>query len=77
MNVIKYDKTARGINAPMYDYYAKKIKEKAGITRGVCIDAGSSGGYLGAGPCQDYRAVVCFYGYCPSEALERGEVAYY
>ena len=38
---------ARGINAPMYDYYAEKIKEKTGITKGVCLDVGSGGGYLG------------------------------
>lgn len=47
MNVSGYDETARGVNAPMYDYYAKVIKEKTGITKGVCIDAGSGGGYMG------------------------------
>lgn len=47
MNVSSYDAAARGANAPMYDYYAKKIKEKTGITKGVCVDLGSGGGYLG------------------------------
>lgn len=47
MSVSKYDETARGINAPMYDYYAKVIKEKTGITKGVCLDVGSGGGYMG------------------------------
>lgn len=47
MNVSKYDEIARGVNAPIYDYYARKIKEKTGITKGICLDAGSSGGYLG------------------------------
>ena len=47
MNVARYDEIARGINAPMYDYYARKIKEKTGITKGVCLDVGSGGGYLG------------------------------
>lgn len=47
MNVTKYDEAARGISAPMYAYYAQKIKEKTGITRGVCLDVGSGGGYLG------------------------------
>lgn len=47
MNISSYDAVARGVNAPMYDYYAKKIKEKTGITKGVCIDLGSGGGYLG------------------------------
>jgi SAM-dependent methyltransferase len=47
MNVSRYDENARGISAPMYDYYAQKIKEKTGITKGVCLDVGSGGGYLG------------------------------
>jgi len=47
MNVSRYDETARGINAPMYVYYAEQIKKKTGITKGVCLDAGSGGGYLG------------------------------
>ena len=47
MNVLNYDRRALGIDTPMYDYYAQKIKEKTGITKGVCIDAGSGGGYLG------------------------------
>jgi ubiquinone/menaquinone biosynthesis C-methylase UbiE len=47
MNAAGYDETARGINAPMYDYYAKVIKEKTGIIKGVCLDVGSGGGYMG------------------------------
>jgi SAM-dependent methyltransferase len=47
MNVSNYDQIARGVNAPIYDYYARKIKEKTGIAKGVCLDAGSGGGYLG------------------------------
>jgi len=43
----RYDETARGVNAPIYDYYAQQIKTKTGITKGVCLDAGSGGGYLG------------------------------
>jgi SAM-dependent methyltransferase len=46
-NVSRYDETARGVNAPMYEYYAQKIKEKTGVTRGTCVDVGSGGGYLG------------------------------
>lgn len=45
--VSRYDETARGVNAPIYDYYAQQIKTKTGITKGVCLDAGSGGGYLG------------------------------
>jgi len=45
--VLRYDETARGVNAPMYDYYAQRIKEATGMTKGVCLDVGSGGGYLG------------------------------
>ena len=47
LNVINYDRRAMGMDSPMYAYYAEKIKEKTGKTRGVCVDAGSGGGYLG------------------------------
>jgi SAM-dependent methyltransferase len=47
MNVSPYDEMARGLNGPMYDYYAKKIKETTGISTGLCVDVGSGGGYLG------------------------------
>jgi SAM-dependent methyltransferase len=47
LNVSRYDETARGIDAPMYAYYAQKIKDTTGITKGVCLDAGSGGGYMG------------------------------
>lgn len=47
MHVSRYDATARGLNAPMYAYYAEKIKNLTGVTRGTCLDAGCGGGYLG------------------------------
>ena len=47
MNIAQYDKTARGINALIYDYYAKAIIEKSGIVQGACLDVGSGGGYMG------------------------------
>ncbi len=47
MNVSGYDEIAKTVNAPIYGYYARKIKEKTGITKGVCLDAGANGGYLG------------------------------
>lgn len=46
-NASSYDEMARGVNSPVYEYYARRIKMKTGITRGVCLDAGSGGGYLG------------------------------
>jgi SAM-dependent methyltransferase len=47
INVSRYDETARGLDAPMYAYYAQKIKDATGITEGICLDAGSGGGYMG------------------------------
>jgi SAM-dependent methyltransferase len=47
MHVSRYDERARSLNAPLYAYYAQKIKETTGITRGVCLDVGCGGGYLG------------------------------
>jgi SAM-dependent methyltransferase len=47
MRVSRYDETARGVNAPIYAYYAEQIKEKTVINKGVCVDVGSGGGYLG------------------------------
>lgn len=43
----EFDITARGINAPIYDYYAGLFKKDSGITKGVCVDVGAGGGYLG------------------------------
>jgi SAM-dependent methyltransferase len=47
MNASRYDEAARGINAPMYAYYAEQIKKRTGITKGTCLDVGSGGGYMG------------------------------
>ncbi|MBA4390969.1 MAG: SAM-dependent methyltransferase [Syntrophus sp. (in: bacteria)] len=47
MNVPKYDRIAREIFAPAYVAIAEMIKEKTGVTEGVCLDVGTGGGYLG------------------------------
>ncbi|MEN6330721.1 MAG: class I SAM-dependent methyltransferase [Smithella sp.] len=47
MESVKYDELARSINAPIYEYYARKIKDDTAIVKGVCLDVGSGGGYLG------------------------------
>ena len=44
---MNYDRRALSMDSPMYVYYAEKIKEKTGKINGVCVDAGSGGGYLG------------------------------
>jgi ubiquinone/menaquinone biosynthesis C-methylase UbiE len=47
MNVPKFDRIAREIFAPAYVAIAEQIKEKTGITKGICLDVGAGGGYLG------------------------------
>jgi ubiquinone/menaquinone biosynthesis C-methylase UbiE len=47
MNVVEFDKVAREVFAPAYIAFAGQIKKATGITKGVCLDAGSGGGYLG------------------------------
>ena len=46
-DVQSYDRVALEVNAPVYAYYAEKILEKTGIYKGVCLDVGCGGGYLG------------------------------
>lgn len=47
MNVTEFDKVAREIFAPVYVAIAEQIKERTGITDGICLDVGAGGGYLG------------------------------
>ena len=42
-----YNQVALGPNAPVYAYYAERILETTGISKGVCLDVGCGGGYLG------------------------------
>jgi ubiquinone/menaquinone biosynthesis C-methylase UbiE len=72
MNVSHYDETARGINSPMYAYYAEKIREKTAITQGVCLDVGSSGGYLGLALAKITDLVITFLD-ISAEGLERAK----
>lgn len=47
MKTARYDEIARSINTPIYEYYARKIKDDTAFLKGVCLDVGSGGGYLG------------------------------
>jgi ubiquinone/menaquinone biosynthesis C-methylase UbiE len=42
-----FDQMARTVFAPVYPAIARQIVERTGITRGVCLDMGCGGGYLG------------------------------
>ncbi len=46
MDVHQFDKIAREVFAPAYVSIAEQIKEKTGVTQGICLDVGSGGGYL-------------------------------
>jgi len=41
-----FDKIARTLFKPIYPLLARQIKEDYGITKGICVDAGSGPGYL-------------------------------
>lgn len=42
-----YEKTVREVFAPVYPVIAKQIKQRAGISRGLCLDVGAGTGHLG------------------------------
>ena len=42
-----FDQIAREIFAPVYPLIARQIIDETRITRGICLDMGSGGGYLG------------------------------
>lgn len=46
-DVKEFDRVAREVFAPVYPVIAEQIKQKTGITRGICLDIGCGGGYLG------------------------------
>lgn len=43
----EFDLIAREVFAPIYPVIAKQILEQTGIERGICVDIGCGGGYLG------------------------------
>lgn len=47
MNVHDFDWVARNVFAPVYPIVAEQIKDKTGVTAGLCLDLGCGGGYLG------------------------------
>ena len=47
LNAAEFDQIAREVFAPVYPIIAEQIKNKTGITKGICLDIGSGSGYLG------------------------------
>lgn len=47
INAYEFDEIARNIFAPAYPLLAEQITAFSGISKGVCLDVGSGGGYLG------------------------------
>lgn len=55
-----FDKIADEVFGPIYDYYAKMIIEKTGISSGRMIDIGCGGGHLGFAVMQASGLRCCF-----------------
>ena len=47
IDALKFDRIARTVFAPIYPLIADQIIARTGVTRGVCLDIGCGGGYLG------------------------------
>jgi hypothetical protein len=48
-DALKFDRIARDVFAPVYPAIAEQIIVRTGVVRGVCLDIGCGGGYLGLG----------------------------
>ncbi len=47
INAVEFDRMAREVFAPVYPVLAEQIIGRIGISKGVCLDIGCGGGYLG------------------------------
>ncbi|QEM67836.1 class I SAM-dependent methyltransferase [Geobacter sp. FeAm09] len=59
INARKFDDIARTIFAPAYPLLAGQIIERTRVTRGLCLDLGSGGGYLGLALVEKSDLQVC------------------
>ncbi len=59
----EYDKVAKLAFAPIYPYLAQRIKEKFGITEGICVDVGSGPASLAIAMAQHHRPASVLTGY--------------
>jgi hypothetical protein len=54
----KFDRIARSLFAPVYPVIAGQINARTGVTRGICLDIGRGGGYLGAATRARFETVL-------------------
>lgn len=59
IDAYEFDEIARNVFAPAYPLLAEQIVRFTGISRGVCLDAGSGGGYLGLALASQSALQVC------------------
>ncbi|MBI5591732.1 MAG: class I SAM-dependent methyltransferase [Deltaproteobacteria bacterium] len=57
----KFDRIARSVFAPVYPVIAGQIIARTGVIRGVCLDIGCGGGYLGAALARTTELFVHFF----------------
>jgi ubiquinone/menaquinone biosynthesis C-methylase UbiE len=60
-DIQQFDHIARTIFAPAYPVIAEQIISRTGVTRGVCLDIGCGGGYLGAALARTTDLSVYFF----------------
>ena len=61
INAEKYDRIASTLFAPVYPIIADQIISQTGVTRGICLDVGCGGGYLGAELARTTELFVRFF----------------
>ncbi|MDD4072352.1 MAG: class I SAM-dependent methyltransferase [Desulfobacterales bacterium] len=61
IDVKEFDHIAQTIFAPVYPLIASQIIAHTGVTRGVCLDIGCGGGYLGTALARSTELFVHFF----------------
>ncbi len=61
MDVHQFDHIARTVFAPAYPLIARQIIARTGVTRGICLDIGCGGGYLGAALARATELFIHFF----------------
>lgn len=65
IDVMKFDKVAREVFAPVYPVIAAQIVQSFGIRKGVCLDIGSGGGYLALALARITELFIYVFDYSP------------